>query len=54
LRVSAKGIKTIDRDGIEAVVARIRGHGGSDGTGGGSPRNHEGTRGRRRKHSEKV
>ncbi|WP_327093847.1 50S ribosomal protein L28 [Nocardia vinacea] len=25
LNVSAKGIKTIDRDGIEAVVARIRG-----------------------------
>jgi large subunit ribosomal protein L28 len=24
LRVSAKGIKIIDRDGIEAVVARIR------------------------------
>ncbi|MFE3444283.1 50S ribosomal protein L28 [Nocardia sp. NPDC059180] len=24
LTVSAKGIKTIDRDGIEAVVARIR------------------------------
>jgi large subunit ribosomal protein L28 len=24
LRVSAKGIKTIDRDGIEAVVARLR------------------------------
>jgi large subunit ribosomal protein L28 len=24
LRVSAKGIKVIDRDGIEAVVARIR------------------------------
>lgn len=27
LRVSAKGIKTIDRDGIEAVVARIRSRG---------------------------
>ncbi|WP_036505470.1 MULTISPECIES: 50S ribosomal protein L28 [Nocardia] len=27
LRVSAKGIKTIDRDGIEAVVARIRARG---------------------------
>ncbi|WP_433601306.1 50S ribosomal protein L28 [Nocardia sp. CA-135953] len=25
LNVSTKGIKTIDRDGIEAVVARIRG-----------------------------
>ena len=24
LRVSAQGIKTIDRDGIEAVVARLR------------------------------
>jgi large subunit ribosomal protein L28 len=24
LRVSAKGIKAIDRDGIEAVVARLR------------------------------
>ncbi|OKH66104.1 50S ribosomal protein L28 [Mycobacterium sp. SWH-M1] len=24
LRVSAKGIKTIDRDGIESVVARLR------------------------------
>lgn len=24
LRVSAKGIKTIDRDGIDAVVARLR------------------------------
>jgi large subunit ribosomal protein L28 len=24
LRVSAKGIKVIDRDGIEAVVARVR------------------------------
>ncbi len=24
LRVSAKGIKTIDRDGLEAVVARLR------------------------------
>ena len=24
LRVSAKGIKVIDRDGIEAVVARLR------------------------------
>ncbi|PRC48710.1 50S ribosomal protein L28, partial [Mycobacterium sp. ITM-2017-0098] len=24
LRVSAKGIKIIDRDGIESVVARIR------------------------------
>ena len=24
LRVSTKGIKTIDRDGIDAVVARIR------------------------------
>ena len=24
LQVSAKGIKTIDRDGIEAVVARLR------------------------------
>ncbi|WP_040524157.1 50S ribosomal protein L28 [Gordonia effusa] len=27
LRVSAKGIKTIDRDGIEAVVAAIRARG---------------------------
>jgi large subunit ribosomal protein L28 len=27
LRVSAKGIKVIDRDGIEAVVARLRRHG---------------------------
>lgn len=27
LQVSAKGIKTIDRDGIEAVVARIRSRG---------------------------
>ncbi|GED96426.1 50S ribosomal protein L28 [Gordonia crocea] len=27
LRVSAKGIKTIDRRGIEAVVAEIRGRG---------------------------
>lgn len=27
LRVSAKGIKVIDRDGIEAVVARMRCHG---------------------------
>ncbi|MEV4234673.1 MULTISPECIES: 50S ribosomal protein L28 [unclassified Nocardia] len=27
LNVSAKGIKTIDRDGIEAVVARIRARG---------------------------
>jgi large subunit ribosomal protein L28 len=27
LRVSAKGIKVIDRDGIEAVVARIRSRG---------------------------
>ncbi|MET8798330.1 50S ribosomal protein L28 [Nocardia sp. NPDC004568] len=27
LNVSAKGIKTIDRDGIEAVVARLRGRG---------------------------
>ena len=27
LRVAAKGIKTIDRDGIEAVVARIRANG---------------------------
>ncbi len=27
LRVSAKGIKVIDRDGIEAVVARLRGEG---------------------------
>jgi large subunit ribosomal protein L28 len=27
LRVSAKGIKVIDRDGIEAVVARLRGAG---------------------------
>lgn len=24
LRISAKGIKVVDRDGIEAVVARIR------------------------------
>jgi len=24
LRVSVKGVKTIDRDGIEAVVARLR------------------------------
>jgi large subunit ribosomal protein L28 len=24
LRVSAKGIKVIDRDGIEAVLARLR------------------------------
>jgi large subunit ribosomal protein L28 len=24
LRVSAKGIKVIDRDGIDAVVARLR------------------------------
>ncbi|WP_305093326.1 50S ribosomal protein L28 [Prescottella sp. R16] len=28
LTVSAKGIKTIDRDGIEAVVAKIRAAGG--------------------------
>ncbi|THV31424.1 50S ribosomal protein L28 [Glycomyces paridis] len=28
LRVSAKGIKVIDRDGIEAVVRRIRARGG--------------------------
>ena len=27
LRVSTKGIKTIDRDGIDAVVARIRARG---------------------------
>lgn len=27
LRVSAKGIKVIDRDGIEAVVARMRRNG---------------------------
>ena len=27
LRVSTKGIKVIDRDGIEAVVARLRGSG---------------------------
>jgi large subunit ribosomal protein L28 len=27
LRVSAKGIKVIDRDGIEAVVARMRAEG---------------------------
>jgi ribosomal protein L28 len=27
LRVSAKGIKTIDRDGIEAVAARLRARG---------------------------
>ncbi|MBS1693860.1 MAG: 50S ribosomal protein L28 [Actinobacteria bacterium] len=27
LRVSARGIKTIDRDGIEAVVARMRRNG---------------------------
>ena len=27
LRVSAKGIKVIDRDGIDAVVARIRARG---------------------------
>ncbi|MGU3292368.1 50S ribosomal protein L28 [Williamsia sp. M5A3_1d] len=27
LHVSAKGIKTIDRDGIDAVVARIRARG---------------------------
>ncbi|RAV15123.1 50S ribosomal protein L28 [Mycolicibacterium sp. GF69] len=27
LRVSAKGIKVIDRDGIEAVVARLRSKG---------------------------
>jgi large subunit ribosomal protein L28 len=27
LRVSAKGIKIIDRDGIEAVAARIRRNG---------------------------
>ncbi|MFC9786625.1 50S ribosomal protein L28 [Rhodococcus sp. NPDC127528] len=27
LTVSAKGIKTIDRDGIEAVVARLRAQG---------------------------
>jgi large subunit ribosomal protein L28 len=27
LRVSAKGIKVIDRDGIEAVVARLRARG---------------------------
>jgi large subunit ribosomal protein L28 len=27
LRVSAKGIKVIDRDGIEAVVARLRSRG---------------------------
>lgn len=27
LRVSAKGIKTIDRDGIDVVVARIRARG---------------------------
>lgn len=29
LRVSAKGIKTIDRRGIEAVVAELRGRGRS-------------------------
>ncbi|MBB2770632.1 50S ribosomal protein L28 [Mycolicibacterium monacense] len=28
LRVSAKGIKVIDRDGIDAVLARIRRQGG--------------------------
>jgi large subunit ribosomal protein L28 len=28
LRLSAKGIKVIDRDGIEAVVARLRRSGG--------------------------
>lgn len=28
LRVSAKAIRTIDRDGIEAVVARVRAAGG--------------------------
>jgi large subunit ribosomal protein L28 len=28
LRVSAKGIKVIDRDGIEAVIARLRRRGG--------------------------
>ncbi|MFC3494890.1 50S ribosomal protein L28 [Glycomyces rhizosphaerae] len=27
LRVSAKGIKVIDRDGVEAVVARLRAEG---------------------------
>lgn len=27
LRVSAQGIKTIDRDGIDAVIARIRARG---------------------------
>jgi large subunit ribosomal protein L28 len=27
LRISAKGIKVVDRDGIEAVVARLRRHG---------------------------
>lgn len=27
LNVSAKGIKTIDRDGIEAVIARLRARG---------------------------
>ena len=27
LRVSAKGIKVVDRDGIEAVVARLRRNG---------------------------
>ena len=27
LTVSAKGIKTIDRDGIDAVIARIRANG---------------------------
>ncbi len=27
LRVSAKGIKVIDRDGIDAVVTRLRRHG---------------------------
>ncbi|MGY2063663.1 bL28 family ribosomal protein, partial [Nocardia gipuzkoensis] len=27
LTVSAKGIKTIDRDGIEAVVAKLRARG---------------------------
>ena len=27
LRISAKGIKVIDRDGVEAVVARLRAQG---------------------------
>ena len=54
LRVSAKGIKIIDRDGIEAVVARIRARDGSGGPGGGSPRHHGRARGRRNTHRGRV